>query len=385
MKMTRTLVAAAVSMAIAGPALADPPANPDLPSVFCFRITDMERVAGDAEGDAFRVEFEVLNWTGLDAAGVKMSLTQGTSAGVTIDGASIDPDGRGGPTGGTDIGPGVFDPISHQSGRGRGDIVDHLNDWNVLGQSGTDVTYSALNAAGTLVGTEIPHENLLFSTNARVPGTGTDALGDSAVDGGPGPYTVGPDDGNPLVAGMPPVPDGSGNVLDGFVIEIDGLGVGDVVGFNWFLLGEEGEEASFAAALSNGAGEDCSTDVPDCLFPIGVVGGGNEFGFGTFSLARIEIGGALPGALFVGNSGFNQNPVTFFDDVYEIPNPAEFGGEFGAGLTAPFLDPLDNVFGAPTNTTLIAVPEPATIGLSLAGVSAIFGVGWRRRRRNGWA
>ena len=389
MNPKKKLLAAAVSMVICAPVLADPPAVTNLPDVFCFRITDVERVAGDAEADRFLFEFEVLNWTNQQAAGISLATNVGTSAGVTLAAASVDPDGRGGTIGDIndpafgEIGAGTFDPVSHQSGRGRGDIAGHLNDWTVLGSSPTGAVWSALDGTANLVGTQIPNQDLIFGgKNGQVPGTGLDALGDTAIDGGPGPYTSGPQDGDPQVAGAPPSPDGSGNVLDGFVIDVDGFGEGDTLSFNWNLLGINGDGdggPSLTSAVFDYGGF-CGTDPAACLFSIGTQFGGNSFGFGTISLARVATGDPLPGALFTGNSGFNQNPTTFFDSVWQVPNPTDFGAEFGAGLTAPFRDPADNLFGNVVNTQpqLADVPEPATIGLTLVGLAGLFG---RRRRR----
>ena len=277
-----------LSLMVSGLALADPPAdpNPNAPKVFCFRITDMERGPG---ADSFRIEFEVLNWTNnSQAVGLNMAMNVGTSPGVTISGASIDPDGRGGPVGGSDIGAGVSDPIAIHSGRGRGDIPNQENDWVVKDQTDTSVTWDAqLDADKVPLGTELRNRNLLFAIDplSLVPGLGIDALGDSAIDGGPGPY----DDQGNLPGGGPPI-DEIGNVLDGFVLDVDGFEVGDTLSLNWFLF---------------------KTDFEGSIDPIGTSGFGNNFGFGTFSLARIPLGGPLPGALFEGNTGFTQAPICF--------------------------------------------------------------------------
>ena len=89
------------------------------------------------------------------------------------------------------------------------------------------------------LGTPIPNENLLFGAG-MVPGLGTDSLDDSSIDGGPGPYTPGAGEPDPQVAGAPPAPDGSGNVLDGFVLEVSDFGIGDVLSLNWALLRADG-------------------------------------------------------------------------------------------------------------------------------------------------
>ena len=128
------LIALIFSLTLTHTVKADPvpnSSNPQvvIPRVFCFRITDIERVPGDVEGDAFNFEFEVLNWTATPASGLFIATTIGTTA---VDAsipimalAGIDPDGRGGPIGGADIAGdigvgGTFDPTAIHSGRGRG-------------------------------------------------------------------------------------------------------------------------------------------------------------------------------------------------------------------------------------------------------------------------
>lgn len=338
-----TVVAAAFG---ASTVLADPPPIQEIPEVFCFRITDIERVGGD--DDAFNFEFEVLNWTDTPAGGLYLAATVGQSpvAGnlPTVTGASIDVDGRGGPTGGSDIGSGVFDDPSHQSGRGRGDVTGLLNDWTMSSFSSSAITFDVG------VGTALPNRDLIGAFQSGrdgpeiacslIPGatfnlqsgvcdtSALDSTGDTAIDGGPG------------VVVNPVTPDGSGNVLDGFVLTVDDFDVGEVFSVNWFLL--------------DGGGQ-----------PIGQVAGGNAYGFGTLSLARTDPGAGSPGTVFVGNSGLAQSQIDFFDSVWNIPNPSWFWGELGGGLTAPFRDPNDNIFDVQTNTSLI--PTPAPLALLLTG------------------
>jgi len=335
---------------------------------FSIRITDMERVPGDVEEDAFRVEFEVLNWTGWNGDGLVMSSNVGVTAregsAPMISGAAIDPDGRGGPAGGSHIGAGVFDATAIHSGRGRGDLAFKLNDWQVKSITPSFVQYDRFDGSPlhpTLVGTQINFRNLDLNAPHAVPGYGIDSLGDSAFDGGPGPY-------NPSSPGSGPISSGSGNVLDGFVLDVDDWDVGEIFSLNWFL-----------ATLTGASGGLES----DAFVAIGTYGEGSEFAFGTINLARLQpsIGGPagnLPGPVFDGNTGFDQSPLSFYDTVYEIPNPAEFAAEFGAGLTAPFLNPADNFFNAPINTHL--VPEPGSIVVVGCGITTIVGLAGRRRR-----
>jgi hypothetical protein len=336
--------------------------------LFCFRFTDMERIPGDLEGDAFRLEFEVLNWTNRGAEALQLGANVGTmgagDAAPMISGAGIDPDGRGGPLGGSDIGGGAFDPTAIHHGRGRGDITSALNDWSLTSISATSVQWDVVDFAGgspALDGAPIPARNLLGSGAAAVslvPGFGTDALGDSAVDGGPLPYA-------PPSPGGGPDPAAGGNVLDGFVLDVDDWDVGEVFSLNWFLA------ARFLG----------SSGFEPLLVPIGTSAGGNDFGFGTINLVRLDPTpglppASLPGPVLIGNTGFNQSLGSFYDTVYEIPNPAEFAAEFGAGITAPFLNPGDNVFNVPVNTDV--VPEPGTVILLGMGISG--GLRIRRKR-----
>ena len=349
----------------AAPTVSLPPEFPAVP--FSLRITDLERVPADAEGDAFRVEFEVLNWTFWNGDGLVMSTNVGVTAlegtAPAISGASIDPDGRGGALGGNDIGPGIFDATAIHSGRGRGDIPFRQNDWHVKSQTPSFVRFDRFDGSPvhpTITGSAIPQGRLVFPF--AVPGFGTDGLGDSALDGGPGPYV-------PASPGHGPIGGGNGNILDGFVLDVDDWDAGEVFSMNWFL-----------ATLTGASGGLES----DAFAAIATASGGSQFAFGALNLARVEPSmgspaGSLPGAVFDGNTGFDQSGFSFYDTVYEIPNPAEFAAEFGAGLTAPFLNPGDNIFNAPINTQLI-VPEPGTLGLVFSGFAGLAAVGGRGRR-----
>lgn len=360
-----SMVVSCVSPVCADPAPDNPPGNDPLPMVFCFRVTDIERVAlfdGTPDND-FVFQFETLNWTGTAAGGVNLAGTIGTTTVLgtapSIVGIGIDRDGRGGPLGGSDIdawglgtttGSGTFDATAIQSGRGRGDIGSATNDWSNAAFSTTTANW----AIGA--GTATPFQDLLFVAS---PGDGVlpsalvpsqtppfsfgdlDTLGDSAVDGGPGTSAVEEN-------GVTVIADSFGNVLDGFTMTIQDWDIGEILSLNWFLLNSSGA-------------------------PIGVMGEGNAFGFGLVNFARIPVGGALPGPVFpgAGNTGFVQSGSVFYDTVFEVPNPAEFGVEFGAGITMPFINPSDNTFDAPV------VPEPVTFAiLALGGLGVL-----RRRRR----
>ncbi|NOQ65533.1 MAG: hypothetical protein GQ582_13565 [Methyloprofundus sp.] len=332
--------------------LADPPVQ-NVPSVFCMRITDMERstIADGSPGNDFVVQFEMLNWSNKAASKLFMSGNIGTTtvlgAAPTIVGAGIDRDGRGGALGGNDIdasgfgltqGAGISDPIAIHSGRGRGDLPGKLNDWNATAFNAASANWGMGGA-----GTQVPNRDLIGALTeadaiALVPGLGLDALGDSAIDGGPPPYTA------PLGGGQPN-PDGSGNVLDGFTLTIADWDVGEAISLNWFLADLDGNS-------------------------IGTSQRGNAFGFGVLNLVRLGVNDPLPGGLLVGNTGFNQNLALFAKGVFDIPDGkvpgALFAGEIGASITAAFLNPEDNIFEAIPNTE--PIPAPSAIMLLMSAM-----------------
>jgi hypothetical protein len=83
----------------------------------------------------------------------------------------------------------------------------------------------------------------------------------------------------------------------------------------------------------------------------------------------------LPGPVFFGNSGANQATELFGSPPFG--SFSDFAGELGGGITAPFMNPADNIFNAPVNTSVI--PEPAAGMLTLLGMMAI---GWLRHAQN---
>ncbi len=407
--------------------MAPPPAPPPLripatpPRVFCFRVTDIERVPGTTSSFVF--EFEVLNWTGVPVHGLMMAVTTATTKvgatgfpniswttipaldipGVAFGGASIDSDGRGGavgqPPGANEIGVGVFDSPAIHSGRGRGDLGPGVasNDWIATLSTPTLATWGtaavgtpvpprdvmtamiggdlrncweATNAVARLVpgarltavtGPAVPVNPSVFGCGGRPPFVdGVDALGDLSADGGPGV--------------MPnPIPAGTGNALDGFTLTIDDFDEGETLSFNWFLLDASGTPIGSpptGISVAGCVGASCGGPLPAPLTCCGLQGNGNPMGYGTFTLERLPPAIPIPPgadpALF-GMAGVTQTPYEFYDGVFALPNPTQFAAEFGSGLTGPFMNASDNLFGVIPNTAPYCAVVPANGGVADPG------------------
>jgi hypothetical protein len=327
-----------VLLSSATTALADPVAsNPPgiiLPRVFCFRITDI----GALGGNSFRFEFEVLNWTATVSDGMFIARNAGTSGlnpnlppanGLPpfFSGAGVDPNGRPLGPGGDDAN---FQPLDGTPGL----KVGATNDWAV---SGGFPTATAIRWAG---GTAIPNRNLI--------GAGSTAAACALV---PACLVSG---GLPVIANPETIDNGGGtpyggvdNVLDGFTFDVSDFNVGETLSFNWFLL--------------NGNA------------PIGVVGMGNQFGFGVFNIFRVASPGpaiwcAGPPSAGVCNTGTNSGVTYAYQGASLLP---QFEFEFGAGITGAFSNPADNIFQVPVNGQL--VPEPSTMVLMFGGILAVLG------------
>ena len=148
--------------------LADP--VPTIIPVFCFRITDIEAVPGDAEGDSFKFEFEVLNWTDKVATTVYIASNVGTGRGLPpmpierpiFTNAGIDSDGRpitlrdvnnDGFINNLDLedanGNGILDPGEDINNNGRLDNdpmpgnAATPNDWSATLKSSTAISWTA--------------------------------------------------------------------------------------------------------------------------------------------------------------------------------------------------------------------------------------------------
>lgn len=354
--LSLSLVAASLgTLAVTKPALADPPPTPPpntiLPPVFCFRFTDIKADPNDAQGDKFLFSFEVLNWSNKPAGGVRMALNTGTNT-LTIDqspsfgGAAIDGNGR---------------PIGSDADPLLGNQL-FANTGSVVQSTSTAVQWTATQLdLNTFDSQPIPNRNLL-----GVPPVGGTALACGLV---PGCVLQG---GKPVVPNGETIDDGN-NVLDGFVVAIDDLDEGEGISFNWQLLDESGN-------------------------PIGSVGRGNAYGFGTVNIFRRpinEMGQAdAQFRLLPGNSGASSSGTMFADGVNNVEdangNPTDyFTGEFGAGIAAPFVKPEDNIFNEQPNveplpenearpSDNVTTPEPGTLfGLGLVSLALL---GSKRRR-----
>jgi uncharacterized repeat protein (TIGR01451 family) len=328
-----TLLAAVLALAISGHALADPVPPESNLQVFCFRITDIQRVAGDPGNDRFRFEFESLNWTNDAAAGVYIALNEGTGAVIGsapfFAGADIDADGRplvlldvngDGTINDADLedvnGNGLLDPGEDINGNGRLDNdpipgnVNPSNTWTVASSSSTAIRWEA--------GTPIPSVDLLGGGGGVPLQPGDPEIAFMQFTNPADPSTV-------IVETI----DDGPNVQDGFVIEVDDLDPGETISFNWFLLNADGN-----------------------IIEAPTFEGVNPYAFGVVNLTSLA-GNVIPPPVFAGNTGFSQSPLIFFDSVYVVPNPANFAAEFGAALTATFVNPSDNLFGVPVTTQLL--------------------------------
>jgi len=368
---TRNAIVAAILVGAMAPAVADPPPITDLSALFCLRITDVEQVGSDD----YDITFEILNWSDTEAVGLSVAMADplvgapgSQPGGAFISGISVKAEGRGPIGGRIDVasssniarGDGGFEPQVHHSGRGRADAPGLLNDWVT---DGNTTTAAAWTGAG---GTAVPNRDMIAAFNsgglpaaqAIVPGFGFDQVFDSAIDGGPGPYF----NGSPNEAGEP-IPLGSGNVLDGFVLSVSDLDFSELFAVNWFLLDAAGN-------------------------PIGTPDSGNTYGFGMINLtadfniiaeSSIAAGGAggrdLLDPVFYGNTGFSQDGSVGVSEAFDFFNGGNIYVELAGGLTAPFLNPADNIYGVTPNTS--AIPEPTSLALLAFGAVSL---GLYRRR-----
>lgn len=309
-------------------AKADPVALPDLPNVFCFRLTDIKSVTGDAEGDKFQFEFESLNWTTGEVDQVQILRNEGTtalpsSARPFFTNASIDQNGRL-------IGPNSTPLPGNQPTN---------NNWTVGARTSNDIVWNG--------GNPIPNIDLLRIQQS----TGTTQGIINAVNALNPPGGHFPNrDFNPQ-NNVETIDNGT-NVLDGFVFEADNFNEGEVLSFNWFLSGSRTSSTNgFTSGVVNLKRVEGRTFDSTVVFP-------------TFTNQRGTV--TIPGntgvsrtaAQFAGLGGVPAG-IAIGPDNPELQDDAYFALEFGA-VRPTFL---------PT-----AVPEPITIlgTLTVAGFLPIF-------------
>ena len=391
------------------PIFADPPITPPIegtvmPKVFCFKITDIRADKDDPENNKFTFEFEVLNWSNRPATDVHIALAQPDTSGVRFVSDSgtvldnklpgdadisdgVDEDGRplytavdefGDPFPLEDLdGDGILDfgedmampgfPLG--DGRLTNDLIpgnantpnefqrtffsDTKIEWTdpdaELEASFIDIflqpAYAGIGGGPCFECEGIDFLNLIGAANGANAADATQNVNDFLLSYLPAGTTI---DSQGNVSPMEAIDDSVHNVRDGFVFTVDNFDDGETFQLNWFL-----------------------TDFGD---PIGTSFGGNDYGFGVINFARADDGG-LPGPIFEGNSGFLQTQLVFFDSVYVVPDPAGMAMEPGAGITAPFVNPSDNTFGAGINAMLLStvggkiIPVDST-SLILAGTQS---------------
>ncbi len=330
-----------------------PPTTFPIPMVFCFRITDINRVPGDPEGDRFNFEFEVLNWTNTESFDLYISRNTGTGFGVVqqarpfFAGAIVDPNGR--PIGGGDD-DANFPPADGETGT----KVGRANSWGVILQTNNSVRYAEPTG---MAGNGMPGRDLL--------GSGSSAAACNLV---PGCIMVGGVPTLPSIEtvdnGAPGVDGGPDNVLDGYVIDVDDFDPGEMLSFNWFLTDAAGNS-------------------------IGVSGMGNAFAFGSFNIFRVNSDGPAVWQRSAGapegpgrNVGTTNNLRDMFVD--STPEGEAFQVELG-NITGEFDDPAANILDAPINGELLpdvpAVTEWGLIAMTVLLLTAGTIVVGRRRRR----
>lgn len=345
---------------------ADPPVTPPAcakldEDLFCWRVTFIEGVPGDPEGDRFRIMMEFVNWTGSDAYRIRMARNIGGDVGsMQLVGADVDFNGRP-----------FADPPQPPTGN-----IQMCNTWFVNSFTDSLVIWET---GGPPIPPCPPPNGLLnnaffVGNHGGAPGFEFNGLLDPAFDDG---ITTG-DECRTALNGMIPgsnleqvdmggmmvwkvnindteTADNGSNVLDGFWIELDDWDVGDSISFNWWLEDEQGNSIGM-------------------VFMGGSVMG-DQFGFGALNLTRLN--SPAPAPLFNLNGGFDPSDTiiggdaddaTFWAenevngiDTYPInPIPAGrpgagrwFAIELGAAVTAQLVNPANGCLlfnGQPVQT-----------------------------------
>ncbi|NEO89916.1 MAG: PEP-CTERM sorting domain-containing protein [Moorea sp. SIO3G5] len=315
---------AVVTGAVSNPAFADPPPEPQLPNVFCFRFTDIKAVEGDPEQDRFQFEFEVLNWANAPVTDVTIWRNIGTSVKKGVKpffaGASIDPNGRPiGPL--SDRPPGNQDipnnwAVSRTNrnqikwNKGSGNAISNIDLKSIAAQRGINTVQDVIN--------EVNRQNPDFNPKFNPQND---------------PETI----------------DNGRNVLDGFIFDVDDFNINETISFNWLLDGPNIDKS-------------------------------NEFGSGVVNLVRIQesvepipIFPDIPnfGNTTIKNTGFKNTPVQFvngIDKAYTNPN-LNNNEAFGLEIAAVPRDALP-------------APEPITIlgSISALGIGSLLKTKFSKRQ-----
>ena len=373
----KALINSALLTAIGGAAIADPGAPPpacaQVDQLFCIRCTDIEQLPPEDVppifDNAYRIMLEFVNWTGEDAYGVHMALNltgpPGADDPIVFDG-SIDQNGRlFGPS--STPPPGNMTPIDNQ-------FITTVGFPTSVTYRTTTAPIPGATASGTRNGAPYTFNGLLD------PAFESPTLPEECVDGllGMIPGSVANPQFNPTLIELPnpeTIDDGP-NVLDGFVIVIANFDPGDVVSFNWFLEDATGNSIGMIPSGGSGVSGDpygfgiiniCNTGAPPIPL-LGPAGTGNtvlqapdppfavnsQFDPPDTSDANVDSGLFWAENEVAGIDTFPINPIP----SGKLGAGTWFGIEFGAGVTAIFADPEDNIYNAGSNITYPTDPGP---------------------------
>lgn len=333
-----TLGMVAMLTMMAAPTFADPPAPSAhlIPTVTCFRITDIEDSFGDPEGDKFDISVQFTNWSPTEVFRLRIDFTNylNIEPGPPIfSSASLDPGGR-------PIGP-ASDDANYPPGDGTAIPPMKVGAVNLWAEDSDQVFIDFERVSKTpglgvrprdIIGVIGPTiQDKIAQSCALVPGCELVGLVGNQFPNTPDLETV--DNAGPSFDG------GVDNSLDGFVMTLDDFDPGDYVSINWRLL-----------------------DQNDVTVP-------GPFSFGVLTLYRqISAEDGEPLWFCVsGCSGSNTGTTSSADLLFDnqTSTGATFQAEVGLGIIAPFRVPGNNIFNASPN---VVVPEP---GISIALAPAL--------------
>lgn len=353
-----TLIGAVAATHFALPAAADPPGsmpcNVEAPGVFCIACTHQLKVT-DLEGDRWKFEFIILNWSGVEVHGLNMQLgvVDAIDGPPQIVGAEIDSDGR-------PIGPGSIPPVGN---------IPFGNDWPFAqATSGTTAEFGTKKLLCP-DGTPIPAP-LAFVGGKTYSGL-LDRQFDSSTMGECGAALTQMIPGSSFVNLWPSrsrmdIPDKNTvdngfNVLDGFVIEIDDFDEDESFSLNWQFLDVNAQPIGKTDPVTKaivgdeyGFGglnifsfpkleEDATAFAPSPTFPVNIADPGRvNSGFTPMSDSDVN---ADSNSVFLED----EDPVTGIDMFPINPVPVGVPGqgswiamEPGAAIVGPFFDPATN-------------------------------------------